>query len=218
MATETPDAPVVRNNRRTRWFHAAVALVTLVLLWTGWWLRLGHEGDPTALAWLLGTADTDLHRNAGWALIVVTGLGIIVGVRATVTFVRETARVDRGDGTWFWQWPRGALRGRFARHEGHFDPGQRLANVAFVVTLAALIVSGVILTTLHGGSAFVFWARVHRIATYALSILIAGHVLVAIGVLPGYRGAWRAMHFGGRTSAATARRLWPASVREPRRR
>jgi hypothetical protein len=35
-------------------------------------------------------------------------------------------------------------------------------------------------------------------------------VLVAIGVLPGYRGVWRAMHLGGRVSVETARRLWPA--------
>jgi len=34
-------------------------------------------------------------------------------------------------------------------------------------------------------------------------------VLVAIGVLPGYRGVWHAMHLGGRVPEETARRVWP---------
>jgi hypothetical protein len=34
-------------------------------------------------------------------------------------------------------------------------------------------------------------------------------VLVAIGVLPGYRGVWRAMFGGGRVREETARRVWP---------
>jgi len=39
--------------------------------------------------------------------------------------------------------------------------------------------------------------------------VIAGHVLVAIGVLPGYRGVWRSMHLGGRVADETAHRVWP---------
>jgi hypothetical protein len=39
--------------------------------------------------------------------------------------------------------------------------------------------------------------------------VLAGHLLVAIGVLPGYRGVWRAMHLAGRVPVATARRIWP---------
>ena len=54
------------------------------------------------------------------------------------------------------------MTGRFARHEGHFDPGQRLANVAFVGALATVVVSGVALTTLSGGSTFATMVRVHR--------------------------------------------------------
>ena len=53
---------VVRNNAATRAFHAATFVVTSVLLATGWWLRAGNEGRPSALADVLGTPDTEVHR------------------------------------------------------------------------------------------------------------------------------------------------------------
>lgn len=205
------DAPVVRNSGLTRAFHAATFLVTLVLGGTGWWLRSGREGRPSVLADLLDTPDTEIHRMAGWALVGIAGLGVTLGIRAAWTFVRETARVDRGDGRWLARWPVGALTGKFAPHRGHFDPGQRLANIAFVVGLATLIVSGVALTTLSGGPTFAAMVRVHRAATIVLTVLVIGHLVVVSGLLPGYRGAWRAMVGRGRVPAATARRLWPSA-------
>jgi cytochrome b subunit of formate dehydrogenase len=213
---------VVRYGRPARWYHAAFYLVTLLLLATGWWIYSGHEGEPRVLARLANRPDTELHRQAGWVLVGLTGVGLTIGARAAWTFVRETLRADRGDLRWFGTWPRGALTGRFAPHRRHFDPGQRIANIAFVITLGALIGSGVALTTLHGGPTFVWLVRVHRIATFALIPLIALHVLLTIGILPGYRGAWRSMHLGGRVPRRTVERLWPASAparspREPER-
>jgi formate dehydrogenase subunit gamma len=202
----------VRYGRAARRFHAATYLVTVALLGTGWWLRRGHEGQPSVLARLVGRPDVEVHRGAGWALAGILLVGTTVGFRGARTFVRETARFDHGDGRWLRRWPGGALTGRFAPHQGHFDPGQRIANVAFVVTLGTLVVTGVGLTTIHGGPRFVVLDRVHVLATYALTVLVAGHVLMAVGVLPGYRGAWRSMHLGGRTPRATAARLWPRSV------
>lgn len=202
---------MVRYRRAARWFHTAVYLVTFVLVGTGWWLWNGEEGHPSVLARATGVADVELHRRAGWVLVGLAALGLTLGARAAWTFARETTRVDRGDGTWFRRWPVGALSGRFAPHRGHFDPGQRLANLGFVVTLGTLIVTGVGLTTVHGGPTFVLLDRLHRLATYGLTVLVAAHVLLAIGVLPGYRGAWRSMHLRGRTPAATVRRLWPSS-------
>jgi cytochrome b subunit of formate dehydrogenase len=207
--------PVVRNNRATRWLHALLYLATFVLLATGWWLRTGHEGQPTLLADVLDTPDTEVHRTAGWVLLGIAIGGPILGLRGTLTFLRETLRINRGDGAWFWYWPRGALTGRFARHRGHFDPGQRLLNVALVGALGTVIASGVFLTTLSGGRAFATMVRVHRGSTYVLTGLVAGHLLVTLGVLPGYRGVWRAMHWRGRVAQATARRLWPATVPAP---
>lgn len=205
------DAPVVRNNGRTRAFHGALFLVTTVLLATGWWLRSGREGRPSALADVLHTPDTEIHRTAGWVLVGLVATGVTLGIRAAWTFVRETARIDRGDARWFGRWPVGVITGRFAPHRGHFDPGQRLANVAFVATLATLIGSGVALTTLSGGSTFATMVRVHRAATVVLTALVIGHLVVVSGLLPGYRGAWRAMVGRGRVRAGTARRLWPST-------
>jgi cytochrome b subunit of formate dehydrogenase len=186
-------------------------VVTSVLLATGWWLRAGNEGRPSALADLLGTPDTEVHREAGWVLVALAAAGVTLGARAAWTFARETARVDRGDGRWLLRWPVGALTGRFRPHRGHFDPGQRLANVAFVVTLVTLGVTGVAMTTLTGGPTFATMVRVHRAATYVLTALVVGHLIVVSGVLPGYRGAWRAM-VTGRVARATGRRLWPGEA------
>jgi cytochrome b subunit of formate dehydrogenase len=210
----TPDR-IIRYNRPARWFHTAVYLVTTVLLITGWWLRTGQEGRPSVLADVLGMADTEVHEWAGWALVAVAAAGVTVGVRAAWTFTRETLRVDRGDGRWFLRWPAGIAKGAFAPHRGHFDPGQRIANLVFVGSLGTLIVSGIALETLSGGPTFATMVRVHRGATYALTAMVAGHVLVALGVLPGYRGVWRAMHLGGRVPARTVRRIWPADAPAP---
>jgi formate dehydrogenase subunit gamma len=208
MATER----IVRYRRAARWFHAATYLVVLTLLFTGWWLLSGHEGQPSVLASWFGTGDVDLHKRAGWALVVLAGIGVTIGGRAAFTFVKETFRFDRGDLRWFRQLPRAVLTGRFARHEGHFDPAQRVLNVAFVVTLLTLIVTGIGLLTVAGGPTFATLDRVHRDATAVLVVLVVLHVVVAIGVLPGYRGVWRSMHLGGRVSTRTAARIWPAAT------
>ena len=76
--------------------------------------------------------------------------------------------------------------------------------------LLVLVASGAALALVHGGPAFVWAHRVHVWATWGVGLMLAGHVLVAAGVLPGYRGAWRAMHLGGRLPGSVARRLWPA--------
>jgi hypothetical protein len=94
-------------------------------------------------------------------------------------------------------------------HDGHFDPGQRIANAIVVILLAALIGSGVALVTVSGGPAFVWLVRVHRWSTYAITPVLIGHIAIASGILPGYRGVARAMHLGGRLPVAVARRVWP---------
>jgi formate dehydrogenase subunit gamma len=208
----TDERTVERYNRRARLVHAATYVLTFVLLGTGWWLATGHEGQPSILARLLRTPDTEVHRLAGYGLTAVVAAALTIGVRGAITFVRQTVRINRGDMRWFLSWPAGALRGRFAPHRGHFDPGQRVANVAFVVVLGVLIVSGLALVSLKGGPTFAAMVRIHRAATYALAILIVVHVVLAVGILPGYRGAWRSMHGRGRVRVSTARRLWPASV------
>jgi cytochrome b subunit of formate dehydrogenase len=198
-----------RYRRRSRLIHAGVYVLTLLLLFTGLWLLAGREGQPSPLAFALGGADSTVHTVLGWALAALALLGLLLGGRGVALFVRETLRYDRGDLRWLVRWPQAVFSGRFARHEGHFDPGQRVANVLIVAGLGVLLGSGVGLAVVHGGPAFVWFHRVHTWATYVLLPVLAGHVLIALGLLPGYRGVWRAMHLGGRVSVETARRVWP---------
>ena len=210
MVTDRPAAVVERNNRRTRWFHAGVSVVVIVLLGTGWWLVAGQEGRPSVLAAATGVADTDLHTWAGWVLAAGAVLGAAIGWRAVRTLTVESVRFRRSDLRWLASWPVAAVTGRFEHHDGHFDPGQRIANIVLLALLAVLTVSGAGLAVLDGGPLFAALSLVHTWSTYVLTPLLVGHVVVASGVLPGYRGVWRAMHLGGRLRAADARRVWPA--------
>lgn len=200
---------VERYPRSARRYHTAIYVVTLVVLATGWWLLVGREGDPSPIARLSGIPDAQIHTWLGWALLVIALLPLPFAMRGVLRFVRETLRYDRGDMRWLFHLPAGMVTGRFPRHEGHFDPGQRIANVAIVVLLVALVASGVGLVLVHVGPLFAVLATMHRLATIAFTIVIVGHIVVAMGILPGYRGVWRSMHLGGRLRLDTARRLWP---------
>lgn len=208
MTTEAART-IERNNARTRWLHAAVYVMALVLLGTGWWLTLGGEGRPSVLAQLIRQPDTDIHTTVGWVFTAVAGLGIVVGWRAARTLLSDSVRFRRTDIRWFARWPKAVFTGRFDRHDGHFDPGQRIANLVMLGLLAALIISGIGLWATSGGPAFVWFNHIHRWSTYLFTPVVAGHILIAAGVLPGYRGVWRAMHLGGRLRHRDAARVWP---------
>lgn len=207
--TTDPGRVIERNNLRTRWLHAAVYLTVLVLLFTGWWLTLGQEGRPSVLARLVDQPDTEIHTTIGWVFVVVVALGVVLGWRAAWTLASDSVRFRRGELRWFVRWPTAVFTGRFGRHEGHFDPGQRIANIVMIVLLAALTISGIGLWSVSGGPAFVWYRRIHLWSTYLFTPVLAGHVLIAAGVLPGYRGVWRAMHLGGRLRVRDAARVWP---------
>jgi cytochrome b subunit of formate dehydrogenase len=198
-----------RHGRRARWFHAAIYLVTIPLVLTGLWILTGGEGHPSPLARATGLGDTELHVWLGRALVVLLLLVLLAGPRAIASFARETFRRDRGDGRWWAHLTTAVFTGRFARHEGGFDPGQRIANVVIVGGLLVLTATGIGLTAVHGGSAFIVMAKIHRWTALAVTAAIVVHVIVAAGILPGYRGVWRSMHLGGRLPIEVARRLWP---------
>jgi formate dehydrogenase subunit gamma len=191
-----------------------VYVTVLILLATGWWLVLGREGEPSPLARLTGTPDTTVHLWTGWALAGLTALAVVLGFRGVRTFARESVRFDRSDLRWFVRWPAALVTGRFRPHEGHFDPGQRIANIVLVLTLATLIGSGVGLAYVTGGSGFVVLRQIHRWATFVVTPVLIGHIVIASGILPGYRGVARAMHWGGRLRIEVARRIWPGWTRD----
>jgi cytochrome b subunit of formate dehydrogenase len=176
---------------------------------TGWWLLAGREGEPSYLARAVGVSDISLHKALGWALAALGGLAIVFGGRAVVTFVRDSFRREPGDARWLLSWPLATFTGRFRRHDGHFDPGQRIANVILAGGLIALVVSGIGLVLVHGGPSFVWLLKVHKYATHVLTVVVAGHIAIASGIFPGYRGVARSMHFGGRIKEGVSRRLWP---------
>jgi cytochrome b subunit of formate dehydrogenase len=201
---------VERYGRRARWLHAGTYLTVLALMFTGIWLLLGHEGSPSPLSSIAGMPDTRLHVWIGWVFLILLGVGVLSGLTSAGRFVSDSVRFRRADFAWIRAWPKAIATGRFPWHSGRFDPGQRIANIALVLGLAAVTASGVAMALLHGGPAFVWLVPIHKWSTYALVPLIAGHVLIASGVLPGYRGVWRSMHLGGRLRVSVAKRLWPA--------
>jgi cytochrome b subunit of formate dehydrogenase len=205
--------PLVRNGRRARWLHTLVYLSTLFLVYSGIAVLLeGHPGLSRPLGGHVPTATS--HRLVGYGLLIVAALVALVWWRAAGRFVASSVRFSRLDLRWLAGYPRMALapgRSRPAPHRGHFDPGQRVFNVLVVLTFLVLGVTGIIMGMPERFLPSVFgWSlRIHKLATWVLIGLVAGHLLLASGLLPGYRGVWRAMHLGGRVPAATARRLWP---------
>jgi formate dehydrogenase subunit gamma len=89
-------------------------------------------------------------------------------------------------------------------------------NLVMIALLLALIVSGVGLVMVSGGPVFVLYNQIHTWSTYLITPVLLGHIIIAAGLLPGYRGAWRAMHLGGRLRAPVAERLWPAWLERER--
>lgn len=199
-----------RYSRRTRWFHTLVYLTTFVLFATGGWLFVGREGSSSPLARVFRISDVELHIDSGWVLAALGALALLVGIGGTRAFFRASFRYDKGDPAWFKAWPKALFTGRFSDHRGHFDPGQRVANLAIVLLLVALVISGFVLIGVSGGPAFEWALRVHKWATLIALPIIVGHVIVASGIFPGYRGVWRSIHWRGEIDATVARRLWPA--------
>jgi formate dehydrogenase subunit gamma len=158
------------------------------------------------------------HRWVGIGLVITLGLLVpILRLRATWRFIWESIRFRWADLGWFRAYPAFVARPSLKdlpRHEGHFDPGQRLLNIAFLAAFLVLSVTGLLMAFPDRFQPFVFaWSlRVHRIATWLFVALALAHILVASGLLPAYRGVWRAMHSSGRVHRRLAQRLWPRWV------
>lgn len=194
--------------------HSATYLITAFLFLSG--ISLLGEGKPALEAILGGhVSAAHWHRWIGFALVGAALLVLAVRPRASGKFLADSVRFRPGDLRWFWTYPRFLLRPRLhapARHEGHFDPGQRAMNLVIVASLAVLSVTGIVMSFPQEitPTAFAWSLRIHKASTWVLAGAVAGHVLVASGILRAYRGVWRAMHAGGRVPERLARTLWPA--------
>lgn len=207
---------VLRNAWRARGLHTALFLAAGFLLVSG----VAFLWEVFAVQDLLGghVAAARWHRWVGMGLVVTLGLLVpLLRPRAVLTFIRESIRFSRPELRWFRSYPGFALglsRHTLPRHGGHFDPGQRLFNLALVAAFLALSVTGVLMAFPDRFQPLVFaWSlRIHRIATWLFVALAAAHILVASGLLPGYRGVWRAMLGSGRVDRSLALGLWPGWV------
>jgi formate dehydrogenase subunit gamma len=218
MTSTSPEPGTVqRYGRGGRWLHAGIYLTVLPLLATGWWFVLGGYDRRSPLALLTGLPDGQIHEWSGYAMVLVVAVWAARGARGLAAFTRETFRFRPGDGRWLSSWPRAVWTGRFRHHDGHFDPGQRLANVVMVATLAALVLSGLGVLLLPAGRLSLVLFDVHRWSAFLVTPVILGHILIGAGVLPGYRGVWRSMHLGGRLPADVAERVWPGWLAGTRR-
>lgn len=214
------DLRPLRNRPAARRLHAALYLLTFVLLFSG--VALLGEGIRSLEGVLGGhVAAARRHRVLGYVLLAGAGLVLLLRPRACARFLVESVRFRRAELRWFGSYPAFLLhpsRNHPGRHEGHFDPGQRLFNLLVLVSIVALSATGVLMSFPRTFVPAVFaWSlRVHRLATWALAAGVAGHVVVASGILPAYRGTWRAMHGRGRVPRELAERLWPRWVEEQR--
>ena len=176
-------------------------------------MLVGYE-RASPLARLAGRPDGEIHELSGYAMILV----FLVWLRsACVGCVRSSVRrraSNAGTGDGCSAGPGRPSPARFRNHSGHFDPGQRLATIVIVVLLTIVVVTG--LGAIFGPSGGVRGVMfgVHRWASYALTPVLVGHIVVAAGILPGYRGVWRSMHLGGRPPVGVARRIWPTWLDE----
>lgn len=209
---------LLRNSRRTRRFHTALYVTTGFLLLSG--LSLLGEGQQRLEALLGGhVAAAHWHRWIGFALIGAAFLVLAARPGACRRFLAESLRFSRGELRWFATYPRFLLRPRRhspARHEGHFDPGQRVMNCTVLVSFVALSITGIVMSFPQAVTpAFFAWGlRLHKLFTWVLVVAVAGHILVASGRLRAYRGVWRAMHGDGRVRSGLARQLWPRWVEQ----
>ena len=190
-----------------------VYVVTPFLFLSG--ISVLGEGKPAIEAILGGhVSAAHWHRWIGFVLIGSGVLVLVVRPRASRGFLRDSLTFRRSELKWFTTYPSflaAPRRHAPERHRGHFDPGQRVMNVAVLLCFAALSVTGVMMAFAQAitPGAFAWSLRVHRLATWLLAAAVVGHVLVASGVLRAYRGVWRAMHRGGRVQTRLAHRLWP---------
>jgi formate dehydrogenase subunit gamma len=185
-------------------------------------ISLLGEGKPALEAVLGGhVSAAHWHRWIGFGLVGLAALVLALRPAASRKFLAHSIAFRSADLGWFVTYPSFLVRPRRhspARHEGHFDPGQRAMNLVIVLSLIVLSATGIIMSFPQRVTPMTFaWSlRIHRAATWVLAGAVGGHVLVASGILRAYRGVWRAMHGDGRVRGHLADRLWPRWTEEQR--
>ena len=155
------------SERAVHWV-AALAFFCLVL--SG--LVVGRRGTfhEVMYAWHLISAG-----------LLVGGVMLIVATdnrRAVRKTARELGRLDDEDHVWLGALPERLLRGAPEPPVARFNAGQKVNFMLVCILLAVLYVSGV--DTIIAGTHHNLVFASHKLGTIALSVLVAGHLYMAL--------------------------------------
>jgi formate dehydrogenase subunit gamma len=154
-----------------------------------------------------------LHHHVLLLVHVGSAVGLIVGVAALLTArlsrrplvqaAHDLGALSAADKRWLHQAPRAYLAGGELPPAGRFNAGQKVNARLVLLAMLALYVSGV--ASLHRYTSIVdpirFLAGFHGLAAGAATLLVAGHVYLAV-LHPATRHALRGITLG------TVRRDW----------
>ena len=155
------------SERAVHWLTASAFFILLI---SG--LVVGRRGTFHDVMYFvhLGAAGVML---CGVALIVVTG-----NRRALRVTARELRSLQAEDREWLAAIPARALEHAPEPPAGRFNAGQKVNFIGVSVLLAALYVSGI--DTMVVGTKHNLIFAVHKVATVALCVLVAGHLYMAL--------------------------------------
>lgn len=204
---------VRRHGRPAIATHAMVGLLTVAVAVTGLAL-LGAV--PRGLLHVVGGHDAAAtwHRRLSLTLIFALVATAVVAPRASWQFLHDVTRWRRADVGWpgaFARHARHPDRHPAPRHDGRFDPVQRLVFTLMTVMFVVLVVTGVALLVLPRSATGLLagCVRVHKTTGWLFVALVGAHILAGSGVLPTHRRVGWAM-VTGRVPIRVARLLWPA--------
>jgi formate dehydrogenase subunit gamma len=188
---------VKRFTSSERAVHWLTALAFFSLLISG--LVVGRRGTfhDVMYDWHLASAGVLV---GGVALIVVAG-----NRRALSGTARELRSLDVEDREWLGAIPARLLSGAPEPLAARFNAGQKVNFLLVCILLAALYVTGV--DTVLAGTHHNLIFGAHKLATIALSVLVAGHLYMAL-VNRATRHALRGM-LTGEVDREWARKHYP---------
>ncbi len=212
--TDMAEAAYVRRFSGTeRVVHWVNASAFFLLLATGLLLYIPALSDAVGRRGLVKAIH--LYVAIGWvaALAVVWLRGDRRGLRETR---REIERLDLDDARWLAGWP---------APQGRFNAGQKVHAIVQAAFAVLFVISGVLLWLGERNTSLRFSGTIvlHDLVTYVATILIVGHLYLAMlapstrhslrGMIRGsVRVSWAREHhpkWGGDSTAAVARGGWP---------
>ncbi len=205
--TSAPTRRIARFSGTERLAHWLLAVTFFVMLGSGLALYLPDLATlvdrPTAKAWHIWSA-----------LALPIGIAVLVLVGNRRSLLRSAVEIDRfdADDARFLN-PSRIVTGRHAPPQNRFNAGQKLNTVLTAALLAVLFVTGGLLWLGERNHAFRFDGTVivHDWSMFALIVLVAGHLYMAI-LNPSTRHSLRGITTGevDRSWAETHHAKWVA--------